>query len=93
MLAFLKRCYEGVKAFVISFIVNKPKESIKPPINLSRIIIKESPPPYQDIKTRPAWVNGLFDDYIKGKIPSLTHLRRAISTQEASSKLSTRNTL
>ena len=92
MLAFFKRCFNKIKAFVFIAIGIKPQEVPKPSINLSRIIIREPLTHYQNRKTRPAWVNGLFDDYIKGKIPSLTHLRAAIHTGEAS-KLSKRNTL
>lgn len=93
MIALLKRCFNRVKAFFSILIGIKPKEVPKPPIDLSRIIIRESPPHYQDRKTRPGWVNNLFDDYIRGKIPSLTHLRRAIATEEAGAHLTKRNIL
>lgn len=78
----ISRWYTSVKV-TFFWLIGKPIEKPKPPINLTKIIIHTPITRYQNRSNRPGWVNDLFNDYIKGKIPSLSHLKNEITVKES----------
>lgn len=87
-MTFFRGHLMGIKSFFLKHweaLKNKVYQWFQPrkiePIVLSKIEVKHIPK-YQDRNKRPGWVNNLFDDYVKGKIKSITELKGIIAHQE-----------
>lgn len=75
MLNFFKKIVNSIKnayKSILTLVFNE--KTAKKPVNieLSQINIRTR---YQNQETRPKWVNGLFDDYIRGKIDYIPGLK------------------
>lgn len=67
----------------INFCYSKLNPSKPQPIKLKPVQEMQIKSEYRRPETRPAWVKGIFDDYVYGRIRSLTDVRMKIREGES----------